>query len=452
MANHGVDFAENGWPFATERVFQAIEYARRHGKTREWRDTHPSGSGLVLRVGPSKAAFYMRCRVDGRMVATKLGAAEGPGRLSVDDARRALQRGKFGTPSIHREGTPEKSVRSVISVRSSPETTSSCGQTVAQVWDAYIAAAEAGTFSMRRRQRKPLKEKTAAGYRSIYSAHLKAHADQPLEWLADHAAEMFERLGAGGHGALANQFLAVTKAIFEYARRGGIWEGSNPIADPERFEKFAVRERELNLTDRQMVQLLAAINQQVDPYPDLFTLAIFTGQRSGNCQGLRWNQIDLDRGTIRFKAEDRKNARADVIPIATEIVAMLRRRLKARSEEDGGYVFPSPKKPGTAVSTYKLAWARVKEAAGLEDVEDLCVHGLRHNFGSWGQESSAPDSSITAAVGHASGKSTERYKHGRSIVVARPAVDAIAGRLGPILKAAKKTKLPATKPKKPRAK
>jgi integrase len=450
MANHGVDFAENGWPFATERVFQAIDYARRHGKTREWRDTHPAGAGLVLRVGPSKASFYLRARVDGRMVATKLGSAEGPGRLSVDDARRALQRGKFGTAENLQGATPGKV--SEVSGVSSKQPDTSCGQTIAQVWNAYIAAAEAGTFSMRRRQRKPLKGKTAAGYRSIYSAHLSAHADQPLEWLADHAAEMFERLGAGGHGALANQFLAVTKAIFEYARRTGIWEGSNPIADPERFEKFAVRERELNLTDRQMQQLLAAINQQVDPYPDLFLLAIFTGQRIGNCQGLRWNQIDLDRGTIRFKAEDRKNARADVIPIATEIVVMLRRRLKARSDDDGGFVFPSPKKPGTAVSTYKLAWARVKEAAGLEDVEDLCVHGLRHNFGSWGQESSAPDSSITAAVGHASGKSTERYKHGRSIVVARPAVEAIAGRLGPILKAAKKTKLSAKKPKKPRAK
>jgi integrase len=450
MANHGVDFAGNGWPFATERVFQAIDYARRHGKTREWRDTHPAGAGLVLRVGPSKASFYLRARVDGRMVATKLGAAEGPGRLSVDDARRALQRGKFGTAENLQGATPGKV--SEVSGVSSKQPDTSCGQTIAQVWNAYIAAAEAGTFSMRRRQRKPLKPKTAAGYRSIYSAHLSAHADHPLEWLATNAAGMFERLGVGGHGALANQFMAVAKAIFEYARRTGIWEGTNPIADPERFEKFAVRERELNLTDRQMQQLLAAINQQVDPYPDLFLLAIFTGQRIGNCQGLRWIQIDLDRGTIRFKAEDRKNARADVIPIAAEIVVMLRRRLKGRTDDDGGFVFPSPKKPGTAVSTYKLAWARVKEAAGLEDVEDLCVHGLRHNFGSWGQESSAPDSSITAAVGHASGKSTERYKHGRSIVVARPAVEAIAGRLGPILKAAKKTKLSANKPKKPRAK
>jgi len=440
VANRGVDFAENAWAFAPERVFQAIEYARRYGKTREWHDTHPAGAGLVLRVGPSRASFYMRCRVDGRMVAAKLGSAEGPGRLSVDDARRALQRGKFGV--VQAEGpTP----RAKPAKAQAP---ASCGHTIKGIFDAYILAAEEGTFSMRRRLRKPLKAKTSAGYRSIFNAHLKDHADKPLEWLGDHAAGMFERLGAGGHGALANQFMAVVKAMFEFARRAGIWIGANPIADSEAFEKFAVRERELNLTDSQMRRLMAAIMAEADPYQDLFMLAIFTGQRIGNCQMLRWNQVDLDRGTIRFKAEIRKNSRADVIPVAGEVVAILNRRKPARGKADGGFVFPSPKNPDAPVATYKIAWQRVKDAAGLDDVEDLCVHGLRHNFGSWGHESSAPDSSITAAVGHASGRSTERYKHGRSIVVARPAVDAVAERLGPILKAASRAKKRADTKKK----
>jgi integrase len=441
VANQPVDFAENAWPFSPERVHQAIAYARAHGLTREWRDANPTGNGLVLRVGPRSAAWYARVRVDGRMTAARLGLAEGSGRLSVDDARRALQRHRFGVtePAPVSRPAGKKHTR--------------CGATVKAVWDGYIAAAESGAFSMRRRQRKPLKPKTAAGYRSIFNAHLKVHGERPLEWLAEHAAVMFETLGKDGHGALANQFMAVTKAVFEYARREHIWKDANPIADADKFEKFAVRERSVNLTDAQMKRLLAAIRLEVDPYPDLFMLAIFSGQRIGNCQALRWNQCDLDRGTIRFTAEERKNGRADAIPIATEVVAMLKRRLKARSEDDGQYVFPSPTRRGEPVATYKLAWQRAKEAAGLKDVDDLVVHGLRHNFGSWGHESSAPDSAITAAVGHASGKSTERYKHGRSIVVARPAVEAVAQRLGPILKAAAKTKLPAkAKASKPKAK
>lgn len=443
MANVAVDFAETAWPFSPERVHQAITYARTHGLTREWRDANPAGNGLVLRVGPRAAAWYARVRVDGRMTAARLGQAEGGGRLSVEDARRALQRHRFGV------------VEPAPAARPAGKKHTRCGATVQAVFDRYIEAAESGTFSMRRRQRKPLKPKTAAGYRSIYNAHLKVHGERPLEWLAEHAATMFEALGKNGHGALANQFMAVTKAMFEYARREHIWKDANPVADPDTFEKFAVRERSLNMTDAQMKKLLAAIRQEVDPYPDLFVLAIFTGQRIGNCRTLRWNQCDLARGTIRFKSEERKNARADSIPIAAEVVAMLKRRLKASTEQDAGFVFPSPSRPGTPVATYKLAWARAKEAAGLKDVDDLVVHGLRHNFGSWGHESSAPDSAITAAVGHASGKSTERYKHGRSIVVARPAVEAVAGRLGPLLKAAAKTKLPAKAPArtgKPKAK
>jgi integrase len=429
VANHAVDFGESSWSFTPDRVAEAIRHARAHGLTREWRDAHQSGNGLVLRVGPRAAAWYARVRVGGKMTAARLGLADGAGRITVDDARRELQRHRFG-------------VRSPTERETSPKATS-CGHTVQAVFDAYIEAAASGRFSMRRRLRRPLRAKTLAGYRSIFKAHLSAHGDQPLEWLAENAADLFEGLGAGGHGALANQFQAVTKAMFEYARRERIWSGPNPIADAERFEKFAVRERELNLTDAQMLKLLAAARLERDPYPDLFMLAIFTGQRRSNCQALRWSQVDLSRGTISFTAAERKNSHADGIPIAAEVVAMLRRRFKAKRDRDGDWVFPSPTRAGKPVATVKLAWKRIKKAAGMEHVQDLVVHGLRHSFGSWGHEADVPDSAVTAAVGHASARSTERYKHGRSVVVARPAVEAIAERLGPILKAAAKVKLSA---------
>lgn len=86
---------------------------------------------------------------------------------------------------------------------------------------------------------------------------------------------------------------------------------------------------------------------------------------------LRWDQVNLDRGTIRLKARDRKNRRALEIPINPDLMPEFsrRRRLAARQE----WVFPSP--GSGPVSNNKTAWRRCKREAGV----DCRWHDFRHH-------------------------------------------------------------------------
>jgi integrase len=112
--------------------------------------------------------------------------------------------------------------------------------------------------------------------------------------------------------------------------------------------------------------------------PDLLfqiDIAWKMGLRLREMLRLRWDQVNLDRGTIRLKARDRKNRRALEIPINPDLLAEFsrRKRLAARQE----WVFPNPAGTGP-ISNNKTAWRRCKRDAGV----DSRWHDFRHHSAS----------------------------------------------------------------------
>jgi len=70
---------------------------------------------------------------------------------------------------------------------------------------------------------------------------------------------------------------------------------------------------------------LAALWQALpdSDYGRIIKLLMLTGQRREEIGGLRWSEIDLDKGVINLAAERTKNGRAHMIPISKTARAIL---------------------------------------------------------------------------------------------------------------------------------
>jgi integrase len=420
----GIDFAEKGFVFTAERVASAIDYIRPLKKSREWRDLHEDGQQLVLRVGPQRAVYYRRGRdaATGQKVAQKIGPAAGLGALTVVEARRACNRLRQGQAAT---GAP----RPVSVGRIKP-----AGVTVADAVAGYLKAAASGGFTMRtNRGLAPLKGKTLQCRASVFRKHLLAdHGSKDVAWLADAAGEMYLAFGTGDthedgkkQPALANQFRAACRAVFEYLIVIEKWRGENPIGG-RKFQRFAVAKREVNLSDDETSRFIAAARaDNGGRWLNLAIVLIGSGQRLGNVCGLRWQQVDMRSQLIHYGSAERKNADADTVGMSEDIYSILK---GLHSERKSPYVFCSEddqEKP-VPVSSASRALSRIAKAAAVATTG----HGFRHCFGSWAEEAGVPETSIAAAGGWKHTSSLARYRHGQNPVKAAPAVRAVSTRLG----------------------
>ena len=132
--------------------------------------------------------------------------------------------------------------------------------------------------------------------------------------------------------------------------------------------------------------------------------AILTAARPGEARGARWDEIDRDACLWTIPAERMKTRTAQHrVPLSRPTLAVLD---AARVLDDGsGLVFPSPIKPGCAVSDMSLL--RVLRSEGLDKV--TTVHGFRSTFRDWAAETtSATYAAMEMSLAHAVGSNAER--------------------------------------------
>ena len=131
---------------------------------------------------------------------------------------------------------------------------------------------------------------------------------------------------------------------------------------------------------------------------------ILTATRSGEARGARWSEIDIEAKEWRIPAERMKSAIDHVVPLSDAAIAVLDEAEKLR-EVRSELVFPSPAKPGKALSDATLT--KVLRTVGLAD--RATVHGFRATFRTWASErTSTPHAVMEAALAHRVPDSTER--------------------------------------------
>lgn len=159
-----------------------------------------------------------------------------------------------------------------------------------------------------------------------------------------------------------------------------------------------------------------------DDWGSMMLVALRTGLRVGELRGLRWEDVDLDRGwlTVRRTAPGnygleptmpKSNAGRDV-PLSPEAIGTLRERRATNGNV--GYIWPArvglKRQPEKVRSEGGCIYAMrfATEAAGLKGIG---WHTLRHTYASWLVMRAVPLRVVQKYMGHHSITQTERYAH-----------------------------------------
>ena len=132
-------------------------------------------------------------------------------------------------------------------------------------------------------------------------------------------------------------------------------------------------------------QALLRVSRQVDwRFRVALVLAHETGHRINAIRQLRWSDIDLEDGMVRWRAEHEKTGYEHRTPVTVEAIAVLE---EARTRNPGigdAPVLPSPKYPTMPVSRplVRVWWTRAQKLAGLEPKRGRGWHSLRRKFAS----------------------------------------------------------------------
>ena len=113
-------------------------------------------------------------------------------------------------------------------------------------------------------------------------------------------------------------------------------------------------------------------------------LAHETGHRIGAIRQLRWSDVDMGAGVIRWRAEHEKTGFEHRTPVTAEALGVLEAAREENRRTGDAPVLPAPRDPARSMS-YGVArywWKRAERRAGLERKRGRGWHSLRRKFAS----------------------------------------------------------------------
>jgi integrase len=158
------------------------------------------------------------------------------------------------------------------------------------------------------------------------------------------------------------------------------------------------------LSDQERHQLLAACQASRNPYLHTLTvLALATGARRGELQGLHWPDVDLQRGTLTF--HETKNGERRAVPLTGQALVLMRQHAQVRRL---GTALVFPDTIGSRPLSIRNAFENAVKRAGIKDFR---FHDLRHTAASYLAMNGASLMEIAEVLGHKTLTMVKRYAH-----------------------------------------
>ena len=123
-------------------------------------------------------------------------------------------------------------------------------------------------------------------------------------------------------GVTANRLQAMTSSVFKWALDAGLVK-TNPCTGLRKRHEETAKDRYLD--DDEMRKFWTATAGASAPVRDVLRLILLTGQRPGECSGIRREEVDLERAVWTIPAERVKNKTEQVVPLTGEALSIVRR-------------------------------------------------------------------------------------------------------------------------------
>jgi integrase len=181
------------------------------------------------------------------------------------------------------------------------------------------------------------------------------------------------------------QNLKTVVAILNWATMAGDGQGGYLLErNPLKGFPFPV---EINprrpMLSQEQYQAMVDSAGTISPHFELaLVLAHETGHRIGSIRLLRWSDVDLENGRVRWRGENDKIGFEHVTPLTEAAQTALIRARKAQGAIGDSWVFPAPEDASKPVSRHLVRdwWERGEKLAGITHQAGLGWHSLRRKF------------------------------------------------------------------------
>ncbi|MDE0359359.1 MAG: tyrosine-type recombinase/integrase [Gammaproteobacteria bacterium] len=231
---------------------------------------------------------------------------------------------------------------------------------------------------------------TMAMFRNFFGEHRQPATLSQRDWDRFIRARRAGKAGRSRRpvgNRTIQQDLKLLLAILNWAAKSRDEEGrllleSNPLRGLRApAEKNPTR---VLLTDAEY-QALLRVSEAMDwRFRVALVIAHETGHRIGAIRQLRWPDIDMEAGIIRWRAANEKTGYEHRTPVTAEALAVLQ---EARMQNPCGGdspVLPAPRDPSRCLdrSRVRVWWDKAQRLAGLEPKRGRGWHSLRRKFAS----------------------------------------------------------------------
>ncbi|WP_445362784.1 tyrosine-type recombinase/integrase [Microbulbifer sp. ANSA003] len=272
------------------------------------------------------------------------------------------------------------------------KTTESKRRTLAELIDRYISdVLPTKPKSMNAQGRQLTWWKNELGYRPL--------ADVTPALLS----ETRDKLHQGRQPATVVRYMAALSHAFTVAVNEWEWLEENPLRKVRKPKEPRGRVRFLSESERQKLLVACKSSNCRQLYP-VVVLALSTGMRQSEIMGLKWSDIDLNRGYITL--HETKNGERRSVPLVGHAKGLISELAKVR-RLDTDLLFFSDSKP-TAPIFIRSPWGKALKQAAISDFK---FHDLRHTAASYLAMNGASLTEIAEILGHKTLQMVKRYAH-----------------------------------------
>ena len=238
--------------------------------------------------------------------------------------------------------------------------------------------------------------------RLFFAALVKHFGNVPLSEVTTEVLRSWKILVANTYArGTVYRRMYVLAAALRYAVECG-WLTVNPMDRIKKPSPGPGRIRFLSEQERRRLLMACKLSRSPILYP-LVVLALGTGGRKNELRWLRWANVDLEAGSVRFTQT--KTHLDRTVPVVGAALQVFHARAQQR-QADTDLVFARP--DGRKPWNMEHAWITARHVA---EMDDFRFHDLRHTYASYLAMSGSSLRDIAELLGHKRIQQTMAYAH-----------------------------------------
>ncbi len=226
------------------------------------------------------------------------------------------------------------------------------------------------------RKTKGLAEKTLQSYQSQFQAvarHIDVKMDIATLQKADLDKMIISMRGASLSPNSINSYTRTLKSFFSWCNEQGITRLNIPLYKAEETVKETYSDLELSALLKKPDIRKATFAEYRDWV--IINFLLNCGSRAATIRAIQIRDVDLDAGMVFYRHT--KNRKAQVIPLCSAMVAILREYLRHRGGEAADYLFCTETGSQLTENGLRQSIARYNTRRG---VRKTSIHLFRHTF------------------------------------------------------------------------